>query len=260
MPRRQRRQGRQPRPDRGRPPRLNFEYSSYLAIYPKHWDERADRARHPDHEARTWALGQLVSAQAALDLLAYRAADESKPWPEFAEYDCFACHQNLPGAQFQPRRPQGGRLGGIPWGSWYYPLLEQALPLAKGEPDDKVLSLLADVRTEMNKPRPRQAQVATLARTAAERLNFPVGRLMLTGTLEPAAIRRRLTGILEEETRGPEGNWDRATQRYLGLAALFHALGDLAPGQCDPALRRYLDRLAGRLAYPIGQDSPGRND
>jgi hypothetical protein len=241
-------------------PRLNFEYSSYLAIYPRHWDERTDRARHPDHQARTWALGQLVSAQAALDLLAHRAGDESKPWPEFAEYDCFACHKNLSGARSQPRKPQGGRLGGIPWGSWYYPLLEQALPFANGGAEDKVLTRIADVRAEMNRPRPRQAQATALARTAAGQLNFPIERLMLATTLDPAAMRRRLTAVLENGAGGTEGNWDRATQRYLGLAALYHALGDLGPGLCDPTLRNYLERLADQLAFPVGQESPGKNE
>ena len=81
-------------------PRLNFEYAAFLANYPKHWSRsRPDRPPHPDFapdfEARAWAVGQAASAQAALDLLAYRAEEKhGRPWPEFAEYDCFACHHS----------------------------------------------------------------------------------------------------------------------------------------------------------------------
>src|SRR5262249_40039035 len=39
-------------------PRLNFEYGAFLANVPKHWDERRDKARSPDLEARAWAIGQ----------------------------------------------------------------------------------------------------------------------------------------------------------------------------------------------------------
>jgi hypothetical protein len=85
-------------------PRLNFEFSSYLASYPKHWKEKAvDRA---DFEAKSWAIGQAVTARAVVQLTADRAI-ASKPgaerrapapeaiWPEFSEYECFACHHGL---------------------------------------------------------------------------------------------------------------------------------------------------------------------
>ena len=35
-------------------PRLNFEFSSYLSLYPKHWNIDDDKRRHQDHEARAW--------------------------------------------------------------------------------------------------------------------------------------------------------------------------------------------------------------
>jgi hypothetical protein len=70
-------------------PRLNFEFGAFQAIMPKHWREAGENAR-PDFEARAWAVGQVVSAQAALALLGHRARTTSSPWPEFAEYDCFA--------------------------------------------------------------------------------------------------------------------------------------------------------------------------
>src|SRR5260370_133624 len=110
---------------------LNFEYSAYLALYPKHWSDRAEQERYPDLEARAWAVGQVVSAQAALQLLEARArAAESKkaPWPEFAEYDCYACHHDFQTRSWREKRGYADRLpGSLPWGTWYTPMLRDGL-------------------------------------------------------------------------------------------------------------------------------------
>ena len=61
----------------GHPP-LQYEYSSFLDRYRpyQHWSEADDRRRCPAYEAEAWAVGQAVTARAALDLLAKRA----RPW------------------------------------------------------------------------------------------------------------------------------------------------------------------------------------
>src|SRR5438270_762444 len=75
----------------------------------------ADRRppRHPRDEGRTWALGQLASADAALALLEQRARHGA--WPEFAEYDCYGCHHGLTG-----RPKPGNPRRTLAWGSWYF--------------------------------------------------------------------------------------------------------------------------------------------
>src|SRR5262249_10382358 len=85
-------------------PRLNFEMGGYHGIYQKHWNDRTyvsnpSKNQPADFEARLWLLGQLTAAKSALELLESRATNANKsadkPWPEFAEYACFACHKNL---------------------------------------------------------------------------------------------------------------------------------------------------------------------
>ena len=74
-------------------PALLFENSSFLDRYRpyQHWSEVEDRRRHPALEAEEWAVGQAVSAEAGMKLLAIRAKVTTPPnlhpWPEFAEYD-----------------------------------------------------------------------------------------------------------------------------------------------------------------------------
>ncbi len=98
-------------------PRLAFEFGQYFANMPKHW---AAPKPEPGEEAKAWAVGQLVSARAALELLAYRAGTPGRPWPEFAEYDCYACHHDF---QVESWRMKRGYAGGVPGSlvpsTWY---------------------------------------------------------------------------------------------------------------------------------------------
>src|SRR5207247_703944 len=83
-------------------PRLNFELAGYHGIYHKHWSDLDEKSRNKDYYARLWLIGQLVSSKSALDLLAVRAEtanegnpEKRRPWPEFSEYACYACHKDL---------------------------------------------------------------------------------------------------------------------------------------------------------------------
>ena len=54
----------------GHPP-LHFEFAAYHANLPRHWDDAKDTDSRlggkRDFEARAWAIGQVVSARAALE-------------------------------------------------------------------------------------------------------------------------------------------------------------------------------------------------
>src|SRR5262249_10930446 len=78
-------------------PRLNFELTAFRANLPPHWGGAGKTKRKPVPEvAKVWAIGQVVSAKASLDLLADRAERADKaPWPEFAAYACNSCHADL---------------------------------------------------------------------------------------------------------------------------------------------------------------------
>ena len=114
-------------------PRLNYEHAAYHGRLHKHWRDEQDRRNNPEYELQLWAAGQLGSAEAALKLLQWRAGggeDEqtgasdnasvtTKPvWPEFAEYECSACHHNLSYPSWRQassggrERPERSRRGG----------------------------------------------------------------------------------------------------------------------------------------------------
>jgi hypothetical protein len=248
-------------------PRLRFEYGAYLANYPaRHWKVSDEHARYQvannpaksDFEARAWLLGQVVSAKAALDLLAYRAdAKHGKPWPEFAEYGCFSCHHDLQDQQWR-QRAGGGRLS---WGTWYFSqrgivadALHSAGPSDRA-PFDKLTATMSQLVPEQ-KQVPKEA--ATVARV------FERWKTAINNERWNEKTLERLLALLasnDSQTEGPD--WDRAAQRYLGIAAVYNALGDVDERyRRDAALKTTLHRLADHLSgdFPKGRsfkyDSP----
>ncbi len=253
-------------------PRLNFEYARfhYNPGYRKHWSDPTPTA---DFEVRAWAVGQLASLRAALDLLRARAVGATReanphPWPEFSEGSCYACHQavardpypdpktgasTLRGAQGEPSRKSGA----VPWQPWY-------TSLAADEKVREVLGLsgppveLTPLREEMEKRYPNPHRVAQLAGEAVVLLDAHLAAVQEAedrGTLPPVTP-DRLTTLAATLTAGafaPSGklkdpDWDFVAQRYLGVAMAYHAAG----GESGPAAgwREPLLRLRSALAFP----------
>ncbi|MFO0871176.1 MAG: hypothetical protein U0935_19810 [Pirellulales bacterium] len=126
----------------GHPP-LRFELSAYHDLIRRaHWTEDG-RVRTPAFKLRLWQAGQWAAIDATLELLSWRATQAMQqnnspagvppvragqlsrdfPWPEFAEYDCFACHQRLRGRATLPVN-NTRRIAGVPsWQPWNLGLL-----------------------------------------------------------------------------------------------------------------------------------------
>lgn len=215
-------------------PRLNFEFGTFLANLPPHWNE-VYSARQPRDDAQSWAVGQLTSAEAALDLLVNRAGhgrtDFPAPWPEFAEYDCYACHHNLQGESWRQKERKYGKHepGALPWGTWYFPLAEKLAPEAH-EP-------LAKLAQEMGKPLPNVDAVKQHA--AAAKAALAKARPGLK--LDDAGLRRDLKSWLQDSAKLPQ-TWDAAEQLFLASQSLKQ----------PPAEAKLLQMRA----YPQGQNSP----
>ncbi len=128
-------------------PAMRFEYVWYKSRLPRHWRpdrrEAIERNRNgldqqpppqpqaPALLAQDWLIGQLVSTGAALDQLERRARNlQQQGWPELAEFNCTACHNDLTGTA--PRRGPNAtkRLVAnrkastpMPWGNWNLELI-----------------------------------------------------------------------------------------------------------------------------------------
>ena len=209
-------------------PRLNFEFAAYHALLPKHWSEKDDRDRYADFEARAWKIGQLVSAKAALVLLANRANDEKKPWPEFAEYDCYACHhavQGRPEMNWRQRRFEAhveqkapGKIGALVWADWYY---SRVSDVAGDGP------VFQELRQEMGRRSPDRPKVARWAETAAQELEPWLNRQVGEQPANAGSLRRGIQRLAKPDDFWKTSSWDEQAQLYLEVAALYNALGDL---------------------------------
>jgi hypothetical protein len=237
-------------------PRLNFELGAFQAHMPAHWRSAKTAEGH------LWAVGQIASAQAALDLLIHRAetgerdpllalrasSAKSAPWPEFAEYDCFACHHSLDQPSWRQKDDRPGRKPGVfqrdAWGSWYFALTRQ---IADDQPNAGAVHEAMDHLEEiMQRPYPDPALAARSAKKARAELQETAKGL--ARWQDEAFARKRILEIIKNDR--PPISWDSAEQRYLALHAMHPspALNALAK---DRAFRPRFDG-PGQSFHPRG--------
>lgn len=230
-------------------PRLVFEFSSFHERLPKHWRDRRtatdprprDRDRYPDWDARAWVVGQLMSSFDALQLLAHHTwgADAPPGWPEFADFDCGACHQWVrPGGQ-PPTPGSPLRFGSLVPSEWPVSLLPHALELAGVEAKDR--HALLNAAAPFSGPDVTPAAVRESAREAMFQL-IRLAERSGSRPLDPAAVRRvvrEIASIPDVETVG----WDRTVQTALALQSLHRMLRSTQPQANDAAISRLIDEL-----------------
>jgi hypothetical protein len=206
----------------GHPP-LRFEISAYHdLIRRKHWSDR-ERIENPHFKAHLWAAGQVAAAEATAALLESRAAGAAAdciaatsgrvatPWPEFAEYDCFACHQRL-----RPQ-PSGSTVAlkaatpGIPgWQPWNLALTERVLG---GDAADRVATLRRRLGGSLD-PDPAET----------ERLAGELRRSIRQITPEHFSA-AQIVELVQADLRQGQ-SWATSTQQLLALQAAYLAWRD----------------------------------
>ena len=196
-------------------PRLTFEMGAFQANMHPHW--RPQDKRSPDEkkkaipESRLWTAGQFASAEAALEHLIYRANDNKLPWPELAEFDCYACHHFLREPSWRQTADLRGRSrkpGQAAWGSWYF-----ALPRYLSEKKDAEHKALAKFAASIQLGTKRE----TAAREAAKALTT---LRKLAKDFEKANAFNRIQAVIKAEKGEIAESWDSAEQLYLALHAL----------------------------------------
>jgi len=192
----------------GHPP-LRFELASYHdLIRHKHWDDNRERLQTRDYQGQLWASGQAASGQAALELLVARCDSATGTWPEFAEYDCFACHQRFRSSK---TAPASNRKPGAPaWSTWNLAFVD-----SRASEHEQPLQPLRQLFAESFPP-------------DRERVKLSV--IELRRNFEPNADTTNLAGskLLQFVQRASpdEPSWEQACQQYLALAAAERAYRD----------------------------------
>lgn len=215
-------------------PRMQFEAASFFANLPPHWNPNTP-ARIKTDEGKTWALGQIVSAWAGARLLQHRADSASgSPWPEFAEFSCFACHHDL--RQDSARQAQdqkhdrltlAGRRtnpGTLPWGEWYFsgPYALASAPAT--QPADPVAKCVLDCQKAMTfgaRPfdalpaRNRAGEAASRLTSALETFAVKIAKSQPS----PADLNTVLKAMAGKTPTNAD--WEVGEQTYLGIWSFF---------------------------------------
>jgi Cytochrome c554 and c-prime len=194
-------------------PRLNFDYATYLRALPPHWAEKnRDVApavfRPPSDAYRHWLVGCAATNSARYRLLTDRA--QRGPWPELAEFDCYACHRGL---DAKSARSSGELI-------WNEPILNAKLSGSE----------FADIRTAMQRPADANA-IKIAAEQSAEAWQRVANRWTTNPT--PRAL------VVESLTDVKPSRWDQACHLYYALLA-FDAADRRIP---DPRLLEIRDTL-----------------
>lgn len=234
-------------------PHLTFEMAAFQANLPKHWNIRRENQREPGLEARLWLVGQVVAASTQAKLLAQRAR-HSAVWPEFAEYDCFACHHDLQHQGWRQNQLAAGRAGSFPWATWNLSMTD-ALTRVVGGPDPApARQALDELSRIMDHPAPDRARVALSADAAASALHAWAKQLdRLDSSPDTVALLLRLTANLDPKPAAR--HWSGAFQRYLALNALYKTLARMH-NDTDPVLAALLEQYYQKLLFPPKTDSP----
>ena len=90
-------------------PRLSFELDTFTHIQPAHYRVDADyRSRkHVYGGMQVWAVGQVIAAQKTLELFKNSKWQGNGVFPEFAFFDCHACHHPMTDKHWAPRESTG---------------------------------------------------------------------------------------------------------------------------------------------------------
>jgi hypothetical protein len=238
-------------------PALRFEFATYFANLPPHWDVARDKKANSsadckDFEGRAWLLGQLVTSAQALDLLAHNAADlGSKRWPELAQLDCFACHHDLQATSWrqssdhlQKRRP-----GELLLNPWYFAMLPEIMSIAPGALEYSPLKA-TDVFGE--KGRLNLAGHAKSLAQTMRKLAIQPPPLASPGSCSALPV---IKSIRAGQVR--DRSWDEATQRYLALLALRQMQADNAQPN-DAELKESIESLRREVTFGGGMASPAQ--
>lgn len=111
-------------------PALRFDLLLYNENLPKHWDVSSESESEFNASAiRVRKVGRAMNLSAAAALTSQRASahlqDMNVPWPELADYDCFACHQSLSIREYLLPPVEGTKSplhvsDGLPiWNAWH---------------------------------------------------------------------------------------------------------------------------------------------
>ncbi len=233
----------------GHPP-MHFDFETFLRVYPAHWNRENDLKRFgPTVSNRRWQIGQLVSIDARLKLLAARCReagslpplvrssegvaestgpdsessttsqttrDSKRTWPELTEYSCFSCHHSLVQPSWRQERTAQKALV---WDTWLTSGLSQAL---NDTASDDLKARMSLLQTKMIKTPFEYKEIAELSQALSNEIDAKIRQLSLTPPDTTQQLIAALQSALAESTVGYD--WESSVQWLNSVTAKEAAL------------------------------------
>jgi hypothetical protein len=256
----------------GHPPLPGFEAATFCDAQPRHWEllrektparrERLGRRdADPFEQTRLVVLGGLVELRESMRLLADQAgADRPEPlgttWPDFARFDCYACHHELrrgEGASWRQLRRRDGTPGRPAAPDWPLGLARLGIETAdspraasRGADIDDALATLR----ESLKARPfgDPATLVPAARKVAARADSAIRALQQDSNAFDADKTRALLDRLCKMAETPT-DYDSARQIAWAFRVIYRE--SVPEDRQDPAIGRELAGLETELALDL---------
>ena len=161
-------------------PDLMFELTYFSYRMPQHW--RTPEQDNPWRSVQAWAVGQAVQLRDSLHRLARRAENPNSAWPEYSEFDCYACHHSLtaPAESWRLTTPDyyGGRRPGNPaWNEAHVMVFRDLVEELYPEMAKQLNGELREVADQMNRLNGDRKQIAAAAIKAAGLADQLAGKL-----------------------------------------------------------------------------------
>ncbi len=127
-------------------PRLSFELEAYTVNQPAHYavDEDYRQRKGAPSGFEVWRAGQVQAAMRYTHLLNSPQFPGSDWLPDFAFYDCHACHHPMDDIRWPVTRRKKGLVPGLPRLQDQHLQMIRALAAASSAPDANQLTLLID--------------------------------------------------------------------------------------------------------------------
>lgn len=266
----------------GHPPLPSIEVAFFSEEEPRHWQYLREKPSgiqkhlgfNPQRLEQTElvAVSGLAALTASLELLTASAPGgaPSTEWPDFARYDCAACHHELSVADRSWRQTRGdkGAPGRPTAPTW--PLALVQLGLEAADPDranpwyQTLQQRLHDFDEAMTeRPFGNLAKARTIAKEMITWANEPLGVLVQMSQAKPGEHRqvvdraralrmlRRLGSIATEGSP----DYDSARQMAWAFRTIYHEL-EPNPEKRNPQIKTILDRLDQKLQLSLNPRLP----
>ena len=221
-------------------PRLSFELDTYTLLQPAHYRVDADyrERKHLASHVQVWAVGQTAAATRTFELFTSDKWASKTALPEFAFFDCHACHHPMSEPRWAPRATSG-LPPGVPRINDAHILMLLYLTKAVAPPlaEDLHQSLLALHKASTESREATMAAAAALKDTVKKVQDQVRGHDFTTD--ETSAI---LDSLVKGGVAGDYRDFAAAEQAVMGVHALIDSLTDA---------KRWNESQAGTIAAQI---------